>query len=84
MSKAILVIDMPKSCEYCVLYSEFIGDKPRCSATYLPTRNNKAKSHCPLKPMPEKVEGSMWNTDIGEFYEGYNRCIDEILGGSHE
>lgn len=81
--KAILVIDMPKSCLECSL-SKLYGSY--CSATQSDTYTTEGdiSSDCPLKPMPEKEEGSMWNTDIGEYYEGYNACIDEILGGNDE
>lgn len=68
--KAILVMDMPRDCEYCDLYSEFISDKPRCSATYLTIKNDKAKSHCPLKRLGKRVEEyglETWTTRDGIF-----------------
>lgn len=78
--KAILVIDMPDACINCryhrdgkcqivnkVTYAQALPDEQRVF-------------FCPLRPLPkEKVEllddtcESCWN-------DGYNTCLDEIMG----
>lgn len=77
--KAILVIDMPESCDKCPLM--FRHEEERCC---IPEGRNsfcKKPSWCPLKPMPEKLEGNdsiyyQW----GDYEDGWNHCLDEILG----
>ena len=79
MSKAILVIDMPESCDQCPLLLRFMEE--RCC---VPEKRNSFTTKpywCPLKPVPEKYDVGI---DYGNYksvdYEfGYNRCIDEIL-----
>lgn len=83
MSKAVLVIDMPDSCDKCEFgyysdgrillcgYKDKIGDK-----------ENKP-NWCPLQPIPERKgkhsELNMYDTD--NHYEiGWNACLDKILG----
>lgn len=77
MSKAILVIDMPESCDKCPLM--FRHEEERCC---MPEGRNsfcKKPSWCPLKPAPEKA--FVWHEDARSDWErGYNTCIDEILG----
>lgn len=87
MSKAILVIDMPSNCNECPCryltegcYSDF------CQVTCddLPERYDTAKPDwCPLREVPQKKEENDTFTDC-EYYrvQGYNACIDEILGGA--
>jgi hypothetical protein len=65
--KAILVIDMPESCDKCRFYNAgncYAGGKT---------------DWCPIRPMPEKIneDNSCYDSD---FYraEGWNDCIDEI------
>lgn len=86
MDKAILVINMPKSCDECPLFGSHYSDLC-CKAL-----NNRGINYpypadfrqdwCPLKPMPKKMKGHdsiyyQW----GDYEDGYNACIDEILGG---
>lgn len=93
MSKAVLVLDMPKNCAECnqCQYDNEDGEYsciPDDFAHYLSSNyvNHSCESRpdwCPLKPMPEKKEydGLMEFDDI--FADGYNACIDELLGGEH-
>ena len=72
--KAILVIDMPKSCDECPLVVNDECMKER--------KNNKPKA-CPLRPMPQKRENNEeWLNEYhrDDYADGYNRCIDEIMG----
>lgn len=81
--KAILVIDMPESCAECRL--RFIyGSVHFCTAyekrydVWSQVWNNTKPVWCPFKPMPEKYDIP---SDDFEYEIGFNRCIDEILGG---
>lgn len=80
MSKAILVMDMPKSCcscnmcnsnDECILQDEDANFKASDSWEEL-------RKGCPLKPVPEKKQNTLYS--IGAWNSGYNTCIDEILG----
>lgn len=89
MSKAILVIDMPESCDKCPLFHGFYTDMT-CSANNwgidYPYPKDFRQDWCPLKPLPEKIDIEAERNkphDIDcdwEFESGYNACIDEILG----
>lgn len=81
--KALLVMDMPESCEKCPLCD--FGDYT-CGAfeifgkkyTYEVPGDGVA-DWCPLKPVPEKK--NFWSEGYGgKFSEGWNACIDKILG----
>lgn len=91
--KAILVINMPKSCYKCPLMFDD-GNGIWCGAErdkdgdmhmrvhYYCDENGRA-SWCPLKPMPERVTENvmkgMPNEDWQQLYdEGWNDCIKEI------
>lgn len=86
MTKAILVLEMPRNCMSCKLSCQFgsycliIGD------TY--SENGMTISeNCPLKEIPYKMEQVYGGEDGSEeLYEemymaGWNACIDEIVGG---
>lgn len=80
--KAILVIDMPKSCEDCRL-----ADFGKCwgSNSYLHLSTKDRPKECPLRPMPKKKmpkHGEMFPQDMRlvDRWKGYDMCIDEILG----
>lgn len=88
MDKAILVINMPESCDECPLFGNHYSDLC-CKAL-----NNRGINYpypadfrqdwCPLKPLPEKydMECTVYDRDYsGDYEHGYNACIDEILGG---
>lgn len=49
--KAILVINMPTSCEDCPCYDQEVGT---CRAS--DTWKTNIRNNCPLKPLPEKIE----------------------------
>lgn len=85
MSKAVLVIDMPESCDMCSFYEdddycgvpgcgEEIGDYIACRPDW-----------CPLVPIPEKVTEPIDSEDVGKDYsegtmDGWNAAIDAITG----
>ena len=94
MSKAILVIDMPKSCDECPLM--FRHEEERCCMPEGRNSFSTKPNWCPLKLVPEKINIPDWddsikaenkNTEeVGMYmydrghYRGYNICIDKILG----
>ena len=87
MSKAILVIDMPESCDDCHFCYYSDGRVPSCQLKLRAIDNYMEKPDwCPLKPMPEKYEINRCNCSDPHYefeYEyGYNACIDAIIGGN--
>ena len=80
--KAILVKDMPSGCINCKLYDYpssrcFVNGKFQndISEDYKP-------DWCPLKPMPYNLKNQIGDTEWQDgFVDGFNSCIDEILGG---
>ncbi len=82
--KAILIVDMPNECDECPLQD---GEKCYARQDWISTISNWK---CPLKPMPQKKDlrdyaekiGADFNlqTRIMDYVNGYNKCIDEILG----
>ena len=90
MSKAVLIIDMPNSCTECPLFEGYFD--MHCSG-----RNNKCigfpypkdfgQDWCPLKEIPNKRDENyvenVGHREVG-FIDGWNSCIDEIVGGNDE
>ena len=90
MSKAILIIDMPSSCDVCPLFCPHYSDMS-CRANgrgiNYPYPKEVRQDWCPLKPMPQKIgtEEALKmprNGCLSDVINSYNACIDEILGGS--
>lgn len=89
--KAILVIDMPSSCSGCKLKSTVCGvsNVTHCcnlanGMITLDKGFEERLPNCPLKPIPNK-KSTEYNPCRNPYIaEGYNACIDEILGGSEE
>ena len=87
MNKAILVIDIPESCDKCPLFHGFYTDMTCGANNYginYPYPKDFRQDWCPLKPVPEKYEIDRSKCS-DKFYEfefesGWNQCIDEILG----
>lgn len=81
MSKAVLVIDMPKNCLHCKLQ-----DWANCRIVKGCHTGDTRPDWCPLRPMPEKMQvcGVYPQKDgiVPSYKIGYNACIDEILGGA--
>ena len=88
MNKAILVIDMPSCCNECFALDDN-GDYPFCLITqeqrgYTFRTREKKMDKCPFRPIPDKMyEGGTWTMSdyiADEFPNGWNACIEEILG----
>lgn len=83
MSKAVLVMDMPESCDKCPI-KNIIDYGKWCVGydnTFIDTYPEKP-SWCPLQPIPERKgkhsELNVYDTD-NHYKIGWNACIDEIL-----
>lgn len=75
MNKAILVIDIPETCEKCVLNSNNNGRPDCCKILWKPVNYLTRREDCPLKPLPDKVKVFM-----DDWADGYNACLEDILG----
>ena len=78
MSKAILVIDMPESCDKCPLLLRH--EEERCC---IPEKRNSfcdKPDWCPLKPAPEKDTEYYLHEYNAGYKVGWNDCINAILG----
>ena len=82
MSKAILIMDMPSSCSECPIHSINV-----CGDICCRKRNGRnciidKPIWCPLRKCPTKQDENAQITE-SDYYrtQGYNACIDEILGG---
>ena len=91
MSKAMLVMDMPKSCRECSLAENrsiqleesYICSPKRKWVTDKECENRQ--NWCPLKEVPKKQPHySVDETFMRGAKTGYNACIDDILKGSVE
>ena len=85
MSKAILVIDMPKSCKDCnIMFTDNYSDYCPCNRqdVFNYVCSDTRPDWCPLKKVPEKPDYPPINES--SFVAGYNACIDEILKGSEK
>lgn len=94
MSKAILVMDMPKSCMKCSLGQDtscLLETAVFCSITRMYVFGKECESRpnwCPLKEVPQKKEDKSLkvvptvSSQHTDYAKGYNACIDEIIGGA--
>ena len=82
MSKAVLVIDMPESCDECDFIDEMfhyctIPWFGKDVSDYVICRHEE----CPFKEMPERIA---IHPDDNEYLEGgkngWNLCINQIMG----
>jgi len=80
MNKALLVIDMPESCDDCDFCYYSDGRVPICFYKSWVVDEPKAKPDwCPLKRLPKKKTGFQY-ADGYDYVDGWNDCIDKILG----
>ena len=83
--KAILVVDMPKSCEECNYLGWATHDEDMRACMLLngyffneEEVETKRSEVCPLKPMPEKKEVNL-ELDYEAYYQiGWNECLEKI------
>jgi hypothetical protein len=87
MDKAILVIDMPDKCWKCPICASYQTSAFSIREYWCTANENedvdpdKKPDWCPLREMPKKKLPYLTSSDhlIG-FGEGYNACINDILG----
>ena len=91
MSKSILIIDTPKNCPDCQLMADgWCYGIPSREEVQGKIKYLKRPSWCPLKDLPQKrntgkLQGFgnfeiIWTDRIVHQNEGWNACLDEILG----
>ena len=82
--KAILVIDMPNSCEECPCCYGFTCSPLDREMGIWMIKHGKLID-CPLKPMPNKKEenddGTHFSWHSNDWWNaGWNACLEEITG----
>ena len=83
-TKAIAIFEMPDVCCECPCLSREQNGNCYCGMTFEEIKDaifvNKP-DWCPLRPMPDRKEEGYPNDDytIGKA-DGWNDCLDEILG----
>ena len=82
MSKAILVMDMPKNCFDCRFQEMGFCEAVHSVGEMIPDDDLESKPDwCPLREMPEEREENHIGTYEYNFNEGWNACIDAMIGG---
>lgn len=87
MSKCFLVMDMPSSCEECILRNEGacfpVSKENSICGVYYTMKEGRKPDWCPLRELPKKKPtiGKESDNDILCMNAGYNACIDELLKG---
>lgn len=81
MSKAILIMDMPKCCCECRMFYEKLGTCELTGRLVECGNESERQEWCPLREVP-KHELEWYDDERSNYEKGYNACIDEILGGS--
>ena len=83
MTKGIIVVDTPESCEMCefMAYNQY-GDRFCVVNNYDDIIEDGKPYWCPIQPLPEKINYKNRYEMAKELIaEGWNACIDKILGG---
>ena len=85
MNKSILIIDTPLRCYDCPSYKGSIrGEMCYVAGNTLTTSElfdtTKKPDWCPLRPVPEKQIYYTFNDYDNASMDGWNSCINEILG----
>ena len=80
MSKAVLVMDMPRCCDECSVICEQYYSAVKNESF----NNNMKPNNCPLREVPQKKDETksdwFYEQMVSAYAQGYNKCIDEILG----
>ena len=80
MPAILLIKEMPKTCKECSCQLMLV-----CVPTdedideYIDPSKGKP-DWCPLRPLPQKAYGEFPCTYEYGFIDGYNKCLDEIMG----
>ena len=78
MARAMLIMDMPEACYECPCEADYVC-QAKCKEI---DEIDKVQEWCPLREVPQKadIKKAVTMTTLC-WCEGYNACIDEILGG---
>lgn len=86
MSKAVLVLDMPKCCNDCMFHYDTRNENDdlvdKCMAMNDKTIDGyyNKYSGCPLKPLPKKQSLTFIEPGQDAITMGWNACIETIEG----
>ena len=89
MSKAVLVMDMPKNCFDCRFQEMGFCEAVHSVGEMIPDDDLESKPDwCPLREMPEKLPLQGDVSDLQKMLEemrraSWNACIDAIGGGDN-
>lgn len=89
MSKAVLVMDMPNSCDKCPCFCGYYSDMC-CMALNSRTINypypkDFRQRWCPLKELPEETHNNEYMDEYCDGYDdGWNSLRKKILGEDEE
>lgn len=82
MSKSLMILNTPKSCEECNLCVAVLG-KYYCAAKGIHIAKGERDCSCPLVAVPEKLDtDSVKGAMEYACGFGWNECLNRILGGS--
>ena len=96
MSKAVLVMDMPSSCDKCPFCFDSYGQCELCAATgHLDKcgdmiyeeviKNGNKPNWCPLKELPDETHNDEYMDEYCDGYDdGWNSLRKKILGEDEE
>lgn len=86
MKKAILIIDMPESCNTCPIFQQGKGydryDLCPVHKSKTIIGGDSRYGGCPLKEIPQmKARSSDWVWSVQDLWnDGWNTCLKEIVG----
>lgn len=88
MAKGIIIMDIPQDCYRCDLVTGY-GECMVTGETVDHSPHGSRSESCPINPMPDRMHMKWDDYACAESYDagmrrGYNRCIDDILGGYDE
>lgn len=96
MEKGYVLVDIPESCSDCQLcvYDDIMGFSCHGSIdngfgfvkiSEEIINNNLKPNWCPIKEFPEGYDNpNRYEPDDAKFAEGYNDCLNDILGDENK
>ena len=84
MSKSIIIFDTPDNCDTCPICVAVLG-KRYCPIKGTNISKGERDCSCPAVAVPEKmnIKAAATMTNL-RFIEGWNSCVDKLLGGTDE
>ena len=87
MKKAVLIMNMPETCDECPLHLRDDDAHDWCSPLdqfMWDDDLEKKLDECPLKPLPEKKKLTFAKNENADHIFGWNNCIDQIVEQADE